>query len=447
MKLNTTETANFRIFYDEADTEMLETVKVKIQTAYTKVRQDFSITQNAGKFDFFLCPDVDSFIEYTGKSKENYQDWMVGNADYKRKRLCILSPRAVRDRSCEEMMKVIVHEIVHIAMDSLADADEVELWIAEGIALLYAGQTEPEYISETDFPKLNSLIGEEDFADNGGYDYAGVYVWYFIEKFGADIFKRVYMGLEQSGKYLYPEFEEEAVKEFRKRGNEKEVKMDIKAQFNLIAEEYDVNRKKFIPCFNDYYENTTRLIASNIAEPGRILDLGAGTGLLSYFWYRQFPSSEFVLVDIADEMLNIAGKRFKGIDNVHCQVLDYSKELPAGAFDVIVSALSIHHLDDDEKAKLFARIYGKLPTGGLFVNYDQFCAGCPEMNDWYDSYWESQLSDSGLTDSDIALWKERRKLDKECSVEAETEMLRECKFKTVKCVYSYHKFSVVVAVK
>lgn len=218
MKLNTTETANFRVFYDEADAEIIETVKEMIQNIYTKVRQEFLITQDAEKFDFFLCPDVDSFIEYTGKSKENYQDWMVGNADYKRKRLCILSPRAVRDRSSEEMMKVIVHEIVHIAMDSLADADEVELWIAEGIALLYAGQTEPEYISGTDFPKLNSLIGEEDFADNGGYDYAGVYVWYFIEKFGADIFKRVYMGLEQSGKYLYPEFEEEAVIEFRKRG-------------------------------------------------------------------------------------------------------------------------------------------------------------------------------------------------------------------------------------
>lgn len=218
MKLNRTETVNFSIFYDEADAEMIETVKEMIQNTYTKVRQEFLITSDAGKFDFFLCPDVDSFIEYTGKSKENYQDWMVGNADYKRKRLCILSPRAVRDRSSEEMMKVIVHEIVHIAMDSLADADKVELWIAEGIALLYAGQAEPEYISETDFPKLNSLIREEDFADNGGYDYAGVYVWYFIEKFGADIFKRVYMGLEQSGKYLYPEFEEAAVREFRKRG-------------------------------------------------------------------------------------------------------------------------------------------------------------------------------------------------------------------------------------
>ena len=31
--------------------------------------------------------------------------------------------------------------------------------------------------------------------------------------------------------------------------------MSIEAQFNLIAKEYDANRKKFIPCFNDYYEN------------------------------------------------------------------------------------------------------------------------------------------------------------------------------------------------
>lgn len=31
--------------------------------------------------------------------------------------------------------------------------------------------------------------------------------------------------------------------------------MDIKEQFNFVAQEYDANRKKFIPCFEDYYEN------------------------------------------------------------------------------------------------------------------------------------------------------------------------------------------------
>ncbi|MDE6603749.1 MAG: class I SAM-dependent methyltransferase [Lachnospiraceae bacterium] len=221
----------------------------------------------------------------------------------------------------------------------------------------------------------------------------------------------------------------------------------IEEQFNLIAEEYDINRKKFIPCFEDYYKNTTKFIVSNITQPKRILDLGAGTGLLSYFWYKYFPASEYVLVDIADDMLQVARKRFAGIDTVSYQVADYSRELPAQNFDVIVSALSIHHLENRDKEALFERIYDKLPEGGLFVNYDQFCAGQPDMDSWFDSYWESQLADSGLTEHDIALWKERRKLDKECSVEEETAMLGKRGFKSVKCVYSYQKFSVIVAIK
>lgn len=40
--------------------------------------------------------------------------------------------------------------------------------------------------------------------------------------------------------------------------------MDIEKQFNLIAEEYDNGRKKFIPCFDDFYKTTTKLITSNI---------------------------------------------------------------------------------------------------------------------------------------------------------------------------------------
>lgn len=223
--------------------------------------------------------------------------------------------------------------------------------------------------------------------------------------------------------------------------------MNIEEQFNYIAKEYDINRKKFIPCFDDYYENTTKFILSNIVKPKRVLDLGAGTGLLSYFWYQQCPSAEYVLVDIADEMLKIARERFAGIDTVSYQILDYSKGLPKGEFDVIASALSIHHLENEEKQKLFAQIYDKLPSGGLFVNYDQFCAGEDGMNEWFDSYWEKQLANSGLSEQDIELWKERRKLDKECSVEEEIDMLSKCKFKTVKCVYTYQKFSVIVAIK
>lgn len=224
-------------------------------------------------------------------------------------------------------------------------------------------------------------------------------------------------------------------------------KVDVKEQFNLIAEEYDNNRKKFIPCFDDFYKNTTEFIVSNIGEPKRIIDLGAGTGLLTYFWYQHYHNSEYVLIDIADEMLNVARKRFDGIENILYQVENYVHKLPDGGFDTVISALSIHHLKDEDKVKLFSGIYDGLPGGGLFINYDQFCAGQSEMNNWFNTYWESQLKNSGLTDKDIELWKERRKLDKECSVEQEVEMLKDCGFKVIKCVYSCQKFSVIIAIK
>ena len=86
--------------------------------------------------------------------------------------------------------------------------------------------------------------------------------------------------------------------------------MNIEEQFNLIAKEYDVNRKKFIPCFDDYYENTTKLIASCIDAPKRVLDLGAGTGLLTYYWFKECKTAQYVLVDIAEEMLEVSKKRF-----------------------------------------------------------------------------------------------------------------------------------------
>ena len=175
--------------------------------------------------------------------------------------------------------------------------------------------------------------------------------------------------------------------------------------------------------------------------------MGAGTGLLTSYWYQHFPSAEYILVDIADDMLDIARKRFDHIETIFYEVGNYSHKLPDAAFDAVISALSIHHLEDKEKKNLFSELYDRLPQGGVFVNYDQFCAGQPELNRWFDAYWENQLSDRGLTDKDIALWRERRKLDRECSVEQETQWLIHSGFDLVKCVYTCQKFSVIVAVK
>ena len=41
--------------------------------------------------------------------------------------------------------------------------------------------------------------------------------------------------------------------------------------------------------------------------------------------------------------------------------------LPDGTFDLVVSALAVHHLDSRGKADLFARVAARLQPGGRFV--------------------------------------------------------------------------------
>lgn len=83
----------------------------------------------------------------------------------------------------------------------------------------------------------------------------------------------------------------------------------------------------------------------------------------------------------------------------------------------------------------------------MLVNYDQFSAGDDTLNEWYDKTWISNLRQSNRPERDIELWKQRRLLDKECSVEAEVDILKNSKFDIVKSVHSNQKFAVIVAIK
>ena len=223
--------------------------------------------------------------------------------------------------------------------------------------------------------------------------------------------------------------------------------MAIEEQFNIVAKEYDVDRRKFLPCFDAFYGDTTEFIANSIPTPKKVLDLGAGTGLLTAFWLAVFSEAEYVLADVASEMLDVARLRFKNSRNVSYEGLNYTESLLDTDFDTIISALSIHHLEHTDKQRLFRRIYEKLPDGGVFVNYDQFCGETEEMSDMLDCFWIEGLMRSGLSRLSLERWQERRKLDRECSMLDEHRWLKNAGFRTVQCVYSYQKFSVLMAIK
>lgn len=224
--------------------------------------------------------------------------------------------------------------------------------------------------------------------------------------------------------------------------------MNIQEQFNLVAAEYDGNRRKFIPCYDDYYRSTTDFIARTLAaKPRLIFDLGSGTGLLASFWFPHFPDARYVLVDVAEGMLEVARKRFAGVPNVAFEAADYAERLPQGNPDAIISALSIHHLEHEKKRLLFKAVHGSLANGGVFVNYDQFCSEDASLNEKIERYWTDGIKASGISETEYSRWLERKKLDRECSVLQEIAWLKDAGFKTVDCVYCMGKFGVIIAEK
>lgn len=58
---------------------------------------------------------------------------------------------------------------------------------------------------------MTDLIGFDNFVDNQGYDYAGIYVRHFIEMYGFDKFLAVYRGECDWRELIHDGFEKEAV--------------------------------------------------------------------------------------------------------------------------------------------------------------------------------------------------------------------------------------------
>src|SRR5690606_7456322 len=170
----------------------------------------------------------------------------------------------------------------------------------------------------------------------------------------------------------------------------------IRTQFNKHAQSYDEQRKKLIPCYDDFYKIATALAEVSNDCP-RVLDLGAGTGLFSSFVLQKYPKSQLTLIDLSESMLDIAKIRYQEVPNIQYIVGDYSSFNYPQNYDLVISSLSIHHLSDAEKKYLFQKIYSILNHGGVFVNADQRLGHTDFIDSLYKSDWNNYIEHSGLS--------------------------------------------------
>ena len=219
---------------------------------------------------------------------------------------------------------------------------------------------------------------------------------------------------------------------------------DAAAWFDRWADTYDGERRLLIPCFDAFYGSAVEVAALGRSGPVRVLDLGAGTGLLAAAVARALPDASFVLFDEAPGMLARAAERLAPLaERVHTVVGDLAGPLPVGPFDVVCSALAIHHLDERGKADLYARAASLLAPGGVFVNAEQVAGATPALDELQQERWREHCRAVGASDEVLAAADERMAIDLPAPVEVQLAMLRAAGLVDVDCLFRSWRFAVL----
>ena len=144
-------------------------------------------------------------------------------------------------------------------------------------------------------------------------------------------------------------------------------------QFHLDPGTYLDAVRAEVPAY-DEFQDAVAEAATPIAARC-ILELGVGTGETALRVLRRHPSARLVGLDASAEMVDVASRVLPTAD---LRVGYLEEPLPEGEFDLVVSALAVHHLTSAGKADLFKRVGGQLVVGGRFVLGDVIVPDRPE---------------------------------------------------------------------
>jgi tRNA (cmo5U34)-methyltransferase len=136
--------------------------------------------------------------------------------------------------------------------------------------------------------------------------------------------------------------------------------------YHFTPESYLVMMREAVPGY-DRLENET--VAATGGGAKSVLELGTGTGETARRVLDRHPDAQLIGIDASPGMVNVARNALPS-DRVSLLVARLEDPLPDGPFDLVVSALAVHHLEARAKAELFRRIAAVLDPNGRFVVAD-----------------------------------------------------------------------------
>lgn len=145
-----------------------------------------------------------------------------------------------------------------------------------------------------------------------------------------------------------------------------EVRAAVEGQFHFDPATYPEMIRADIPVYERLQDELVNATGSGAT---RVLELGAGTGETTRRLLARHPQATVVGIDVSAQMLAHARENLPA-ERVDLRLGRLEDPLPEGPFELVASALAVHHLTAADKAELFERVADALLPGGRFVLAD-----------------------------------------------------------------------------
>lgn len=145
-----------------------------------------------------------------------------------------------------------------------------------------------------------------------------------------------------------------------------------------------------------------------------ILELGAGTGLITKLLATHYPNAKITAVDGAKKMIDLAESKRFFQDNKHrieWLCTDYStptwQKKIVNTFHLVVTVDSLHHLTHKRKIELYKELFNAVIPGGILFVSDHMTSQEPFYKDTQFNLWIEEIEQKMAEKSKITLLKKK----------------------------------------
>jgi len=218
-----------------------------------------------------------------------------------------------------------------------------------------------------------------------------------------------------------------------------------KEHFDGIENEYERMIIKIVPLPEVFFGSVLSFVPEGKI---RVLELGSGTGFVTSMLVEKNGEAEITCIDLAPGMLEVA-KGKPELSGAEFITGDFREVWGDGCYDLVLTTLCLHHLPDEDRAFVIAKIYNSLNKGGIFVNGDVFAAESVNEENLNIEWWRREMINSGFSHKEADSMIQKREdnsayLDKILDY---TGKLSSAGFKDVLLPYKNRIYGVIVGFK